>query len=257
VNAAAPPRELIGLFPAAGRATRLGAAPGSKEILPVGTTRTPEGERPRLVCENLLEAFIAAGCARVLVLRRAEKRDLEDVLGDGGRFGLRLEHVVVPPTRSVPETLDRAYERIRSADVALGFPDVLARPTHGLARAVVRRRTGGADVVLALFPTDRPHKCDMVDVDSEGNVRGIEIKPASTALALTWLFATWGTRFTELLHGRAATSPPAGRELAVSDLLLEAMERGLRVEAIVLPRGSHLDIGTPDDLERARRGMGA
>jgi glucose-1-phosphate thymidylyltransferase len=256
VNAGAAPRELIGLFPAAGRATRLGAAAGSKEILPIGTTRTPEGERPRLVCENLLEAFRAAGCARVLVLRRAEKRDLEDTLGDGGRFGLRLEHVVVPQTRSVPETLDRAYERVDAADVALGFPDVLAQPTDGLARAVARRRMTGADVVLALFPTDRPHKCDMVDIDSEGSVRGIEIKPASTTLSLTWLFATWGARFTELLHARVAADPPAGRELAVSDVFLQAIGRGLRVEAIAFPRGSHLDIGTPDDLERARRATG-
>jgi len=256
VNAGAAPRELIGLFPAAGRATRLGARAGSKEILPIGTRRTPAGERPRLVCENLLEAFRAAGCARVLVLRRAEKRDLEDTLGDGAGYGLRLEHIVVPPTRSVPETLNWAYERIDAADVALGFPDVLARPTNGLARAVARRRTTGSDVVLALFPTDRPQKCDMVDVDAQGSVRGIEIKPASTALALTWLFATWGAQFTQLLHARVAGALPAGRELAVSDVLLEAIDRGLRVEAVAFPLGSHLDIGTPDDLERARRAKG-
>lgn len=247
--------ELFGLFPAAGTATRLGLPGASKEILPIGARPGPDGpEQPILVCENLLAAFRAAGCARVLVLRRAEKVDLERALGDGARFGVAIEHLVVPPTRSVPETLDQAYVRFRDREVAVGFPDVLARPVEGLAAAVAHRRASGADVALALYPTDRPHKCDMVAIGSDGAVRGIEIKPARTALSLTWLFATWGPRFSAFLHHAVRRGrPPHGRELAVSDVLLSAIAAGLRVEAVALPSGSHLDVGTPDDLARARR----
>ncbi len=250
----ASPRELVGLVPAAGRAARLGAAEGSKEILSIGRTSTsPGGERTLLACENLLAALRAAGCARAIVLRRAEKLDIEQALGDRSRFGLPLEHAVVPPTRSVPETLDHAFARVRDADVALGFPDVLAEPVEGLAGAVAHRRQGGADVVLALFPTDRPQKCDMVELDAAARVRRIEVKPQRTTLTLTWLFATWGPRFTALLHDTVAGGrAPAQRELAISDVLLEGIEHGLRVEAVSFPSGSHLDIGTADDLARAR-----
>jgi glucose-1-phosphate thymidylyltransferase len=250
----APARELVGLVPAAGRAARLGAAESSKEILTIGRTATPHGtQRPLYACENLLAALRAAGCARAIVLRRAEKRDLEEALGDGSRFGLPLEYAVVPPTRSVPETLDHAFARTRGSEVAVGFPDVLAEPVEGLAAAVAHRRQEGADVVLALFPTDRPEKCDMVELDARARVRRIETKPRRTALELTWLFATWGPRFTALLHEVVAGGRvPTGRELGISDVLREGIERGLRVEAVSFPGGSHLDIGTADDLARAR-----
>lgn len=244
-------RELVGLFPAAGRAARLGGLAGSKEILTLGTPA--EDGPPVRVCENLLAAFRVAGCARVLVLRRAEKTDLELALGDGSRFRVALAYRVIAPTASVAETLDRAFDEIRDCDVALGFPDVLARPSSGLADAVARRRESGADVVLALYPTDRPHKCDMVELDAAGRVRRIEIKPATTDLLLTWLFATWGPRFSAFLHrGVRSAAPSGGRELALSDLLLDAIGAGMIVEAVSFPAGSHLDVGTPDDLARAR-----
>ena len=46
--------------------------------------------------------------------------------------------------------------------------------------------------------------------------------------------------------------PAAGRELYPGDLLQVAVDEGLRVEAVHFPAGRHLDIGTPEDLERAR-----
>jgi glucose-1-phosphate thymidylyltransferase len=245
-------RELVGLIPAAGRAARLGPGGASKEILPIGWRGSGEDRTPILACESLLGALRAAGCARGVVLRRAEKRDIEAALGDGARFGLPLEYLVVPATRSVPETLSFALPHLGSADLALGFPDVLAEPADGLARAVAHRRSSGADAVLALFPTDRPHKCDMVEAGSDGRVRRIEVKPARTQLSLTWLFATWGTRLSALLLAMVANERRFERELTMSDVLLASIAMGHRVEAVSFPDGSHLDVGTPDDLERAR-----
>ncbi len=247
-------RPLIGLFPAAGRALRLGESGRSKEITVIGSSLDAGGSpRALLVCENLLNALRLAGAQRTIVLRREEKADIEETLGDGSRFGLALEHRIVPPTINVPETLDCAEPIVRDADVAIGFPDVLADPARGLADAVSRRRASGADLVLALYPTDRPQKCDMVALDAAGRVRVIEIKPERTELTLTWLFATWGPRFTGFLHGAVKDArQPSGRELALSDVLISAMAAGFTVDAVAFPEGSHLDIGTPDDLTRAR-----
>ena len=95
----------------------------------------------------------------------------------------------------------------------------------------------------------------MVELDERGRVRRIEIKPAATALRLTWLYAVWGPRFTELLHHAVAAVARHGRaerELQVSEVIADGLREGLRVEAVSFPEGSHLDIGTPGDLARAR-----
>ncbi len=46
-------REIIGLIPAAGQATRLAPLPCSKELYPIGLERG--GARPKVVCEYLLD----------------------------------------------------------------------------------------------------------------------------------------------------------------------------------------------------------
>src|SRR5262249_34603072 len=137
--------------------------------------------------------------------------------------------------------------------VALGFPDILFAPPDLLARLVDHHLATGADAVLGLVPTDRPHKADMVDLDDEGRIRDILVKPPASDLLYTWIFAVWGPAFTEHLHRfLAADSPrPEGRELYPSDVVLAALREGMRIEALPFPAGYHLDVGTPDDLARA------
>lgn len=250
---ALPPVDpgLVGLIPAAGRAARLGELQCSKEILPVGPPG-PDG-RPQPVCVSLLQAMRRAGAGRALWVLREGKWDIPATLGDGSRWGLDLAYLTLAASGSVPETLDRAHAWTRGATVLLGYPDILFTPPDALARLVERRRATGADAVLGLVPTDRPSKADMVDFDSEGRIRAILIKPPACALRYTWIFAVWGPAFTDFLHqSRPSLPPPPGRELYPSDVLLAAMDAGLRIEALPFPEGYHLDVGTPDDLARAR-----
>lgn len=237
----------------AGRATRLAAAGlgSSKEIQPIGTH--PDG-RPRAVCEHLLETLGLAGVQRVFVVLWAGKWDIPGFLGDGGRWGLRLAYCVLEESASVPDTLAHAAPFVRDCGVALGFPDVLAEPQSGLAAVADLWRRSGADVALGLYPTDRPEKTDMVEADAGGTLVRIYPKPhAMGHLRFTWLTAVWGPRFTDFLVQQVATGPrPAGRELYPSDVLQAALAAGLRITTVRFPNGSHLDVGTPEDLERAR-----
>lgn len=248
VNQASEP---VALIPAAGRAVRLGGMAGSKEVVGVG----PEG---RPVARYLLDALARAGVEVAYVMIRAEKLDVPQALGDGAESGVHLAYVLVPETGSICETLDRAWPFVRGRSVVLGFPDVLFQPEDAFARIVARHRETGADAVLALVPTDRPEKADLVRTEPDGRVTAIEIKPWETDLRLTWIGAVWGPEITELLHEmvRSDRTGAAGRELYPSDILLEAMDRGLRIEAVPLPEGRHLDVGTPEDLERAARWPG-
>jgi glucose-1-phosphate thymidylyltransferase len=242
--------ELVGLVPMAGRARRLGPAASSKEILPVALPGG--GERP--ICDWLFASLRAAGVRRAVVVLRHGKQDVRDLLGDGRRVGLELEWMLVEESGSVPESLDRAYERVRGLRVATGFPDVVALPVDGLALVAARQLATGADVALGLVPTDRPDKSDMVELDAaERRILSIAIKPATSSLRYTWITASWGPRFTEYLHAWRARPWPsaAAREPFVSDVLLAALADGLTIEPVLFPHGAHLDIGTPDDLARA------
>ncbi|HLF57602.1 MAG TPA: sugar phosphate nucleotidyltransferase [Thermoanaerobaculia bacterium] len=245
-------REILGLFPAAGKAKRLGRRRGpSKEIVPVAA----EGGE-RIACQDLLDSYRLAGAQRVLVLLRSGKWDVAKRLGDGSEFGLEIAYRVLEPTRGVPFTLARAEPFLGDRLSALGFPDVLVQPRDLLARLVRHRERTQAEVALALAPCDRPQASDLVDVDARGRVKRIEIKPESTALKWTWAFALWTPRFARFLGRWCETFKPRsarlGREPHVSDVLLAALADGIAIETLAAPEARLLDIGTPETLARAQ-----
>lgn len=275
--------RVIGLLPAAGRATRLAGLEGSKEVQWVATAAG--GER-RPVALATLEALALGGVERALVLLRHGKWDVAAHLGSGGGTLPQLGYVTTAGTGSIAESLDLAYPFVQSAECVLGFPDCLFEPRDAVARLLAHRgidpagerRGGRAAVTLALFPTDRPDKTDMVEVDVEGRVRGFELRPgAGTRLTWTWLLAAWGGELAELLHARVGRkSVRSGREssrargeaggepneesdrgsvavTSMSQIFAAALAAGLEIDSVRFPEGSFLDIGTPEDLERARR----
>jgi len=249
-------REICGLFPAAGRASRLGRRRGpshpSKEILPVAA----EGGS-RLACQDLLDSFRLAGIRQVLVLLRQGKWDLPKRLGDGAEFGVELAYRVLEPTRGVPFTLARAEPFLGDRLAALGFPDLLVQPRDLVARLVRHRERSQADVALALVPTDRPQSADLVETDARGRVKRIEIKPESTELRWAWIFALWTPRFTRFLvrwcEGFNARSARLGCEPYVSDVLVAALAEGFEIHTLAVPEARMLDIGTPETLAQAQR----
>ena len=248
-------REIWGIVPAAGRATRLGPRRGpSKEILPVGAD--DEAGASRLACQDLLDNFRLAGAHRVLVLLRAAKWDVARRLGDGSEFGLELAYRVLPPTRGVPFTVAAAAPFLEDRLAALGFPDILVQPRDLLARLVRHREAAQADVALALAPCERPQASDLVEVDARGYVRRFEIKPERTELKWTWAFALWTPRFTKFVSRWCerfnARSARLGREPQMGDLFSAALAERVEIAALALPEARLLDIGTPETLARAR-----
>lgn len=176
---------------------------------------------------------------------------------------MNLGYLIMNLPFGVPYTLDQAYPFVQDSLIALGFPDILFQPDDAFARLLDRQARNQADVVLGLFPTDRPQKAGMVDFDDQGVVRVIIEKPPQTDLRYMWAIAVWTPAFTQFLHEylidieanklRNDTDKliPARSELPIGDVIQAAIYNGMRVEAEVFPQGSYLDIGTPDDLVRA------
>lgn len=247
-------REAIALIPAAGLARRLdGVAVGSKELL---TVCSPiDGSRaPAIV--HLLRALALATVAQAVVFLRRGKWDLPEQLGAGEPGGPLVTYLVVEPTPAVPHTLACGLGLAAGRPVVLGFPDILLAPADAFARVLDHYRNSSADVVLGLFPTQQATKTDMVDRDeTTGQVRRLVIKQPDEGLHWTWSLAAWGPRFSTFLAAQVTACPSgrvARRELYVGDVLSAAMASGMRIATVPFANGSYLDIGTPDDLARAR-----
>lgn len=259
-----PSAGLIGVVPAAGRATRIAPLPVSKELLPValGPPDAAGRRRLRVAAEGLLAAMAAAGVTRAVIVVGQGKWDIPAYFDDGADLGLRLAYVPVTDSRGAAFTVDRAHPFVRRATVAFGFPDILFEPVDAFGLLLEAQARRGAEVVLGLFPTTTPWKSDMVARDDDGTVRRIVVKPTDTALTWTWIVAVWSPAFSDFLHDHAAQHAvdrgrtADGREVHVGHVVQAAIDAGLAVDSVVFPDGWFRDIGTPDDLAATLRGIG-
>lgn len=262
--------DVIGLVPAGGVSSRIAPLPVSKELFPIGFCNLPgrDGLRPKVVCHYLLEAMTAAHIQRACVILRQGKWDIPQYLGDGAELGLHLAYLMLDAPFGAPFTIDQAYPWLGEGRVAFGFPDMIFRPRDAYRRLLEHQERTGADVVLGAFPADRPEAVDMVDFDTLGALRRIEIKPTTTTLEYTWGIAVWTSRFSAFLHERvqellrdagdaAERRRLAAREWYVGEFIVEAAEAGLRVEVAVVSDEPFVDIGTPASLAAAIRRFAA
>lgn len=263
-------REVVGLIPAGGQATRIAPLPCSKELYPVGFRRV-DGDnslRPKAVCHYLLEKMRLANIDRAYIVLREGKWDIPAYLGDGHMLDMHLAYLIMRLPFGAPYTLDQAHPFVHDMLVAFGFPDIIFQPDDAFVHLLNRQAATGADIVLGLFLADQPQKMDMVDLDADGRVRQIVIKPLQTHLRHTWFIAVWTPVFTRFMHeylaavqnvngqGDDRSDVPGQRELFVGDVIQAAIQNDLRVEAVFFPDGTYLDIGTPDDLVKAVRNAG-
>jgi glucose-1-phosphate thymidylyltransferase len=222
-------REVVGVIPAAGHATRLQPLDSSKEVLPV---------RGRPVLEYVAERMRVGGCTRLRVVTRAEKVDLIDLCR-------RLDaEVVLAQPATVGESLAAGLHDLDGDDVVLiGFPDTIWEPVDGYRR-LLAGLTAGCEVALGLFgaPSADLSRSDVVVVDTSMRVLGIEVKPRTPASRWIWGCAAARVR---VLDGLERADWPGTH----FDGLCRA---GVDVRGYVLS-DEWLDIGTKGALEQARR----
>ena len=235
------PSEYVAVIPAAGAGTRLPDRELSKELMPFGRPET--GGKP--VISHLLRCLEQADIDDMIIVMRDDKTDIADYLAGTEWSDKRFRLTMTPGTTGVPETVALGVRDAGARNVAFGFPDILFEPQHAFVTLKQQLENSEADVVLGLFPTDTPEKMDMVATDSRGHVTEIQIKPSSTALGFTWILATWTPRFSAFL-----TDHHDGSHLGHAFQL--AMAEGFTIDTVSFEGGRTLDIGTPDDLARAR-----
>jgi glucose-1-phosphate thymidylyltransferase len=245
--------EVIGLLPAAGRGSRLGAIPCSKEIMPLGfqlqSTASGAYWRPVTAIETHLQGLRLAGATRAAIVISETKSDVVRYVGDGSRYELPVAYLYQQQLRGMPFALDLAAPWIGAATTLFSMPDTLITPVETMARLARRHQGCAADLTLGLFRTGTPSKFGMVELDASGTVVGFVDKPADSDLDLMWGLAAWSPRFTRFLGEFLALRAPDQPECVLSDVFLAALQAGLAVQALLLDDARYHDIGTPEDFQ--------
>src|SRR3954467_1771781 len=144
-----------GIIPAAGVGSRIQPLAFSKELLPVGSRRDGENERPRAVSEYLVERMALAGAAKVCFVISPGKGDILEYYG-GEAYGAEIVYAVQPRPAGLCDAIFRALPAVGAGGEALlvGLPDTVWFPAEGF------RALGDAPLSFLLFPVERPELFD-------------------------------------------------------------------------------------------------
>ena len=254
-------REVIGLVPAAGLGKRISPLPCSKEVYPVGFRQIDKKGTvsPKAVSHYLLEKMKLAGANKAFIVLRDGKWDIPKYFGDGSMLDMNLAYLMMGLPYGAPYTADQAYPFLKNSLVAFGFPDILFGPDDTYCQLLECQARTKADVVLGVFPADRPDTMDMVDVDQDGRVRSLVIKPPHTTLRYAWICAVWTPVFTQYQHAFlnkhlqqiAGSATSMQEEISVGQVIQSAIHDGVWGQAVSFPDHGYLDIGTPENLFKA------
>jgi glucose-1-phosphate thymidylyltransferase len=169
-----------GIIPAAGQGSRMQPLAFSKELLPVGSRRDGDRDRPRAVSEYLVERLVLGGADRLCFVISPGKSDILEYYG-GGVFSARAFYSVQPQASGLCDAIFRALPLIDPSEgVLVGLPDTIWFPEDGL------RQLPDDELSFLLFPVERPELFDAVVLQGD---RVLEIQVKSPQASSKWV---WG-----------------------------------------------------------------
>ena len=212
----------------------------SKQLLPVY-------DKPMIYYP--LSTLMLAGIRDILLISTPEHLGLfKTLLGDGTKFGIRLEYAAQPEPRGIADAFLIGRTFIGSDNVALILGDNIFFG-HGLQRLMlpaVQRRQGAT--VFAYSVSD-PERYGVVELDDKFMALSLEEKPKDpkSSYAVTGLYF-YDNRVVDIAAG---IKPSARNELEITDVNREYLDAGeLHVELV--GRGfAWLDTGTHQALLEA------
>ena len=233
------PTRFKGIILAGGTGSRLHplTLTVSKQLMPVY-------DKPMIYYP--LSTLMLAGIRDVLIITTPDDQPaFRKLLGDGRRWGLRIEYTVQPSPDGLAQAFLLAEEFLQGGPACLILGDNIFH-AEGLSKrlqAVARQDRGGT--IFGYVVTD-PERYGVIEVGPDGRAVGIEEKPKQPKSN----YAATGLYFfdRDVVSIARAIRPSARGELEIADVIRAYLERGdLRVE--VLGRGTAwLDTGTHQSL---------
>ena len=196
-----------------------------------------------------LSTLMLAGIRDILVISTPEDVPrFENLLGDGGRFGIRLRYRVQPRPEGIAQAFLMGREFIGESCCALVLGDNIFYG-HDLVKDLreATRKSHGARVFA--YPVNDPERYGVVEFDHNGKALSVEEKPKQpkSRYAVTGLYF-YDNRVVEIAAG---LKPSARGELEITDVNREYLRRG-ELDVCVMGRGmAWLDTGTHEALMEA------
>ncbi len=231
-----------GIILAGGSATRLYpiTLAVSKQMLPVY-------DKPMIYYP--LSTLMMAGIREVLIISTpVHLPAFENLLGDGSRFGMKLQYKVQEKPVGLADAFILGEEFIGDDNVALILGDnmIYGSRVERVLKAASRLKEGG---IIFGYQVADPTSYGVVEIDSKGTAISIEEKPENPKSN----FAVPGIYFydNEVVNIAKSIKPSARGELEITDVNKAYMEKG---KLKVIPLGSGyawFDTGSADRLSDA------
>jgi glucose-1-phosphate thymidylyltransferase len=212
----------------------------SKQLLPVY-------DKPMVYYP--LSTLMLAGVRDILLISTPQDTPrFEQLLGDGGRWGLSLSYAVQPAPRGLPQAFLIGANFVGNDSCALMLGDNIFYG-HDLAQLLQSTTERNKGATIFVYQVRDPERSGVVEFDKSGKVISIEEKPKhpKSKYAVTGFFV-YDNQVIEI--ARALKPSPRG-ELEITDVNNEYLRRG-QLSATVLGRGvAWLDTGTHESLLEA------
>ncbi len=231
-----------GLLLAGGHGTRLRPLTfsGNKHMLPIAN-------QPMLFYG--LRHLADAGIHEVAVILGPIREGIEETVGDGRAFGLRIRYIEQGPPKGLAHAVLCARDFLADDPFVMYLGDNLLQ--QGALPLVRRFSVGDVDAVLGVTPVPHPSRYGVVEMEGDRIVSIVE-KPAlpKSNLALTGVYA-----FSKAIHPVIERLQPSARgELEITDAIWQLHTGGGRI-AVQHVDGWWKDTGRPEDLLEANENV--
>ncbi|MGN1282179.1 MAG: glucose-1-phosphate thymidylyltransferase RfbA [Succinivibrio sp.] len=212
----------------------------SKQLLPVY-------DKPMIYYP--LSTLMLFGIKEILII--STPRDLpniEKLLGDGSRFGLKLEYKIQEEPNGIAQAFILGEDFIDENDdvcLILGDNIFYMGSQFGEFNEQVKKNQGSMATIFAYHVTD-PERFGVVEFDKDRNAISIEEKPEHPKSN----YASVGLYFypSDVVEKAKSLKPSARGEYEITDLNNLYLKEG-RLSVVPMRRGNAwLDAGTPDSL---------
>lgn len=228
-----------GIVLAGGKATRLypATAAVSKQLLPVY-------DKPMIYYP--LSTLMLAGLREVLVISTpTDLPRFEQLLGDGSRWGMRLEYAVQDEPRGIAQALLVAEPHLQGRPCALVLGDNLFYGQN-LVQQMRQANSQKLGATVFSYSVANPQAYGVLEFDANGIVVSVEEKPVQprSKNALTGLYF-FDEQACKIARG---LTPSARGELEITDVVRAYMQKN-QLDVQRMGRGqAWLDTGTADTL---------
>jgi len=196
-----------------------------------------------------LSTLMLAGIRDILIISTPDDVPrFEQLLGDGSRYGIRLQYVTQPKPEGIAQAFLIGRKFIGSSCCALVLGDNIFYG-HDLVKDLREATTQTKGARVFAYPVHDPGRYGVIEFDEDGKALSVEEKPThpKSRYAVTGLYF-YDNQVVEIA---AALKPSARGELEITDVNREYLQRG-QLNVCVMGRGmAWLDTGTHEALMEA------